>query len=113
MWRTQGACHLEKFGLAATQAVLYFNSISAGETIKLHYRLRAKYPITRPNVAVTGLRILRPELKPVAVPVATEVRKSKLVAAEQLSTAICSIGVSGQGPGSCVVRVLSPAAVPE
>src|SRR5258705_116619 len=34
---------LEKFHLTATQAILYFNSIGAGETIALRYRLRAKY----------------------------------------------------------------------
>ena len=36
---------LEKYSLTATQAILYFDSIGAGETIALRYRLRAKYPI--------------------------------------------------------------------
>lgn len=36
---------LEKFSLTATQAILYFNSIGANQTLKLHFRLRAKYPI--------------------------------------------------------------------
>jgi hypothetical protein len=36
---------LEKLSLTPTQAILYFNSIGAGETLQLHYRLRAKYPI--------------------------------------------------------------------
>jgi hypothetical protein len=36
---------LEKFNLTATQAILYFNGIAAGQTIKVRFRLRAKYPI--------------------------------------------------------------------
>ena len=36
---------LEKFSLTATQAILYLNSIGAGETLNVHFRLRAKYPI--------------------------------------------------------------------
>jgi hypothetical protein len=36
---------LEKFSLTATQAILYFDSISANDTVKLPFRLRAKYPI--------------------------------------------------------------------
>ena len=40
----KSAC-LEKFSLTATQAILYLNSIAAGETVTLHFRLRAKYPI--------------------------------------------------------------------
>ena len=37
---------LEKFSLTATQAILYFDSIAAGDTVTLHFRLRAKYPVT-------------------------------------------------------------------
>jgi hypothetical protein len=36
---------LEKFNQTATQAILYFNSLMAGETVQLKFRLRAKYPI--------------------------------------------------------------------
>lgn len=36
---------LEKFNLTATQAILYFNGIGAGQIIKVHFCLRAKYPI--------------------------------------------------------------------
>jgi len=39
------AGRLEKFNLTATQAILYFNGIGAGQTIRVHFRLRAKYPI--------------------------------------------------------------------
>src|SRR5260370_1356666 len=36
---------LEKFSLTATQAILYFDSIAAGDTVTLKFRLRAKFPI--------------------------------------------------------------------
>ena len=36
---------LEKFNMTATQAILYFDSIAAGDTVVLHFRLHAKYPI--------------------------------------------------------------------
>jgi hypothetical protein len=36
---------LEKFSLTATQAILYFNAFAPKTTVKLHFRLRAKYPI--------------------------------------------------------------------
>jgi hypothetical protein len=36
---------LEKFSLTATQAILYFNALSAKQTVALSFRLRAKYPI--------------------------------------------------------------------
>lgn len=48
-YRTQSAARktarLEKFSLTPTHAILYFDSIGAGETGTLRYRLRAKYPI--------------------------------------------------------------------
>jgi uncharacterized protein YfaS (alpha-2-macroglobulin family) len=36
---------LEKFSLTATQAILYFNGFGPNSTVRLHFRLRAKYPI--------------------------------------------------------------------
>ena len=36
---------LEKFSQTATQAILYFDSFGAGQTVTVKYRLRAKYPI--------------------------------------------------------------------
>ena len=36
---------LEKFNMTATQAILYFDSIAAGDTVVLRFRLHAKYPI--------------------------------------------------------------------
>src|SRR5260370_42526946 len=41
----QKSGRLEKFSQTATQAILYFDSFAPGDTVKLHFRLRAKYPI--------------------------------------------------------------------
>ena len=38
---------LEKFNLTATQAILYFDSIGGGETVKVRYRLRTSTPSGR------------------------------------------------------------------
>jgi uncharacterized protein YfaS (alpha-2-macroglobulin family) len=43
--RGQQGGRLEKFSLTATQAILYFNALSAKQTVTLNVRLRAKYPI--------------------------------------------------------------------
>jgi len=69
--------HLEKFNVTATQAILYFDSIGAGETIALHYRLRAKYPIRTRTFQSRVYEYYQPELKSVAGPVAMEVRKRR------------------------------------
>ena len=36
---------LEKFSQTATQAILYFNALGPDQTVLIHFRLRAKYPI--------------------------------------------------------------------
>jgi len=41
----QKSGRLEKFNLTATQSILYFDSIGAGDTVNLRFRLRAKYPV--------------------------------------------------------------------
>ncbi len=66
---------LEKFNLTATQAILYFNSIAAGETITLRYRLRAKYPIRTRTFQSRVYEYYDPEVKSVARPVEMEIRK--------------------------------------
>ena len=66
---------LEKFNLTATQAILYFDSIGAGETITLHYRLRAKYPIRTRTFQSRVYEYYEPEVKSVARPVEMEIRK--------------------------------------
>jgi uncharacterized protein YfaS (alpha-2-macroglobulin family) len=78
-YRSKSGVHkggrLEKYSQTATQAILYFDSIGAGETIKLHYRLRAKYPIRARTFQSRVYEYYDPEVKSVAAPVAMEVRK--------------------------------------
>src|SRR5262249_45135454 len=64
---------LEKFNLAATQAILYFDSIAAGDTVTLKYRLRAKYPIRTRTFQSRVYEYYDPEVSSVARPVALEV----------------------------------------
>ena len=65
---------LEKFSLTATQAILYFDSIAPGGTVKLSYRLRAKYPIRAWTVHSRVYEYYDPEVNSVAPPVQVEVR---------------------------------------
>lgn len=66
---------LQKFSLTATQAILYFDSIAAGDTVTLHYRLRAKYPIRARTFQSRVYEYYDPAVSSVARPVALEVRK--------------------------------------
>jgi uncharacterized protein YfaS (alpha-2-macroglobulin family) len=65
---------LEKFSLTATQAILYFDSIGAGETVKVSYRLRAKYPLRAWSVKSRVYEYYDPEVNSVARPIQLEVR---------------------------------------
>jgi len=66
---------LEKFNQTATQAILYFNSFGAGETVQLRFRFRAKYPIRVRTFQSRVYEYYDPDVKSVAQPVALEVRK--------------------------------------
>jgi uncharacterized protein YfaS (alpha-2-macroglobulin family) len=66
---------LEKFNLTATHAILYFDSVGEGETITLHYRLRAKYPIRTRTFQSRVYEYYEPEVKSVSRPVEMEIRK--------------------------------------
>jgi hypothetical protein len=66
---------LEKFSLTATQAILYFDSIAAGDTVTLKFRLRAKFPIRARNFQSRVYEYYDPEVSSVAQPVQLEVRK--------------------------------------
>jgi uncharacterized protein YfaS (alpha-2-macroglobulin family) len=66
---------LQKFSLTATQAILYFDSIAAGDTITLHYRLRAKYPIRARTFQSRVYEYYDPDVSSVARPVQLEVGK--------------------------------------
>jgi hypothetical protein len=66
---------LEKFNLTATQAILYFNAIGAGDTVKLSFRLRAKYPIRARTFQSRVYEYYDPDVNSVARPVQLEVAK--------------------------------------
>jgi uncharacterized protein YfaS (alpha-2-macroglobulin family) len=66
---------LEKFSLTATQAILYFNSIAAGDAVTVHFRLRAKYPIRARTFRSRVYEYYDPEVSSIARPVQLEVRQ--------------------------------------
>jgi uncharacterized protein YfaS (alpha-2-macroglobulin family) len=68
---------LEKFSLTATQAILYFDAIAGGDTVTLHFRLRAKYPIRAKTFASRAYEYYDPEVNTVARPVQLEIRARK------------------------------------
>jgi hypothetical protein len=67
--------HLSKFSLTATQAILYFDSFAAGDTVSLKFRLHAKYPIRARTFKSRVYEYYDPEINSVARPVQLEVRK--------------------------------------
>ncbi|MBZ5627116.1 MAG: hypothetical protein LAQ69_51845 [Acidobacteriia bacterium] len=71
----QKSGRLEKFSMTATQAILYFDSIGAGDTVTLRFRLRAKYPIRAKTFASRVYEYYDPAVNSVARPVQLEVRK--------------------------------------
>ena len=66
---------LEKFSMTATQAILYFDSIAPGDTVTLHFRLRAKYPIRAKNFQSRVYEYYDPEVNSIARPVQLEISK--------------------------------------
>jgi alpha-2-macroglobulin-like protein len=66
---------LEKFSQTATQAILYFNRFDAGQTVKLKFRLRAKYPIRAHTFQSRVYEYYDPAVRAVARPVQLEVSK--------------------------------------
>jgi uncharacterized protein YfaS (alpha-2-macroglobulin family) len=71
----QKSGRLEKFSMTATQAILYFDSINAGDTVTLKFRLRAKYPIRAKTFQSRVYEYYEPEVNSTARPVQLEVRK--------------------------------------
>jgi len=67
--------HLSKFSLTATQAILYFDSFSAGDTVTVKFRLRAKYPIRARTFKSRVYEYYDPEVSSIARPVQLEVHK--------------------------------------
>ncbi|HEV3036811.1 MAG TPA: MG2 domain-containing protein [Candidatus Angelobacter sp.] len=72
---SQKSGRLEKFSLTATQAILYFDSFAARDTVTLRYRLRAKYPIRAHTFKSRVYEYYDPAVNSVARPVELEVRQ--------------------------------------
>ena len=70
---------LEKFSLTATQAILYFDSFAAGDTVTLKFRLRAKYPVRARTFKSRVYEYYDPEVNSVARPVQMEVSKDRVI----------------------------------
>jgi uncharacterized protein YfaS (alpha-2-macroglobulin family) len=66
---------LEKFSMTATQAILYFDSIGAGDTVTLRFRLRAKYPIRARTFQSRVYEYYDPEVSSLAAPTRLEVKQ--------------------------------------
>jgi len=66
---------LEKFNLTATQAILYFDSIGAGDTVVLRFRLHAKYPIRAHTFQSRVYEYYAPDVSSVAPPAQLEISK--------------------------------------
>ena len=71
----QKSGRLEKFSLTATQAILYFDSLAPSDTVTLHFRLRAKYPIRARTFRSRVYEYYDPDVDAVARPVQLEVRQ--------------------------------------
>jgi len=56
-------------------AILYFDSFAAGDTVKLRFRLRAKYPIRARTFQSRVYEYYDPDVHSVAAPTQLEVRK--------------------------------------
>jgi uncharacterized protein YfaS (alpha-2-macroglobulin family) len=65
---------LEKFSQTATQAILYFDAIAPGDTVALHFRFRAKYPIRARTFQSRVYEYYDPDVSSVARPTQLEVR---------------------------------------
>ncbi len=64
---------LEKFSLTTTQAILYFNALSAKQSTTITFRLRAKYPIHAHTFQSRVYEYYDPNVNAVARPVKLEV----------------------------------------
>jgi uncharacterized protein YfaS (alpha-2-macroglobulin family) len=69
----QKSGRLEKFSLTATQAILYFNALSAKQTVTIRFRLRAKYPIHARTFQSRVYEYYDPDVSSTAHPVQLEI----------------------------------------
>ncbi len=64
---------LEKVSLTATQAILYFNALTPMQTVKVSFRLRAKYPIRARTFSSSVYEYYDPAISSTAKPVELQV----------------------------------------
>ena len=69
----QKSGRLKKFSLTATQAILYFNALSAKQTVTIRFRLRAKYPIHARTFQSRVYEYYDPDVSSTARPVQLEI----------------------------------------
>lgn len=67
--------HLEKYSMTATQAILYFDALAPRQTITIHYRLRAKYPIHAHTFQSRVYEYYDPNISAIAKPIELEVTR--------------------------------------
>jgi uncharacterized protein YfaS (alpha-2-macroglobulin family) len=68
--------HLEKYSLTATQAILYFDALAPHQTLTMHYRLRAKYPIRAHTFQSHVYEYYDPQVSATAKPIQLEVSRN-------------------------------------
>ncbi|MFZ0747427.1 MAG: carboxypeptidase regulatory-like domain-containing protein [Terracidiphilus sp.] len=68
---------LEKFSLTATQAILYFNTLSPHQALSIKFRLRAKYPIRARTFSSRVYEYYDPAVSSIAKPVELSVVECK------------------------------------
>ena len=66
---------LEKYSQTATQAILYFDSLAAGQTVTVRYRLRAKYPVGARTFSSRVYEYYNPDVNSVTRPSRLEILK--------------------------------------
>jgi len=71
----QKSGRLEKYSQTATQAILYFDSFAAGQTVTVRYRLRAKYPIRAHTFSSRVYEYYNPDINSIARPSRLEILK--------------------------------------
>ncbi len=75
--RAANSGRLEKFSLTATQAILYFNALAPDQTVILHYRLRANFPIRAHTFESRVYEYYDPHVSATAPPAELEVSARK------------------------------------
>ena len=66
---------LQKFSLTATQAILYFDPFAPGDSVRLSFLLRAKYPFRARTFPSRASEYHQPEVNALECPVELDVRK--------------------------------------